>query len=182
MGEVLPLPHRGETFLDPRGEGRSIRVSGHRGAATVVLSIWQHGECRATFRLAGSEVDGFVRALLAAAPPAAPAGGSTAEKLRSVVTEVALAADATPVTTVATVIPAPRSTVAPTEPVAIAFPEFLEPAVAEPAAPANASAATAPSDRSSTHPAEAAGADRPAAGDDGRAGGSAAGPEIEAVG
>jgi hypothetical protein len=72
MGEVLPLPHRGETFLDPRGEGRSIRVSGHRGAATIVLSIWQHGECRATFRLGGSEVDGFVRALLAAAPPPAP--------------------------------------------------------------------------------------------------------------
>jgi hypothetical protein len=72
MGEVLPLPHRGETFLDPRGEGRSIRVSGHRGAATIVLSIWQRGECRATFRLAGAEVDGFVRALLAAAPPAAP--------------------------------------------------------------------------------------------------------------
>jgi hypothetical protein len=72
MGEVLPLPHRGETFLDPRGEGRSIRISGHRGAATVVLSIWQHGECRATFRLGGAEVDGFIRALLAAAPPQAP--------------------------------------------------------------------------------------------------------------
>jgi hypothetical protein len=80
MGEVLPLPHRGETFLDPRGEGRSIRISGHRGAATVVLSIWQHGECRATFRLGGAEVDGFIRALLAAAPPPAPS------ELKSVVT------------------------------------------------------------------------------------------------
>ncbi|SHN05445.1 hypothetical protein [Cryptosporangium aurantiacum] len=72
MGEVLPLPHRGDVFLDPRGEGRSLRVSGHRGAATVVLSIWRQGECRATFRLAGSEVDDFIRALLSAAPPAAP--------------------------------------------------------------------------------------------------------------
>ena len=62
MGEVLPLPHRGEVFLDPRGEGRSLRVSGHRGAATVVLSIWRQGECRATFRLSGGEVDEFVRA------------------------------------------------------------------------------------------------------------------------
>jgi hypothetical protein len=72
MGEVLPLPHRGDVFLDPRGEGRSLRVSGHRGAATVVLSIWRQGECRATFRLAGSEVDEFIRALLNAAPPSAP--------------------------------------------------------------------------------------------------------------
>jgi len=72
MGEVLPLPHRGDVFLDPRGEGRSLRVSGHRDAATVVLSIWRQGECRATFRLSGGEVDEFIRALLNAAPPAAP--------------------------------------------------------------------------------------------------------------
>lgn len=72
MGEVLPLPHRGDVFLDPRGEGRSLRVSGHRGAATVVLSIWRQGECRATFRLSGSEIDEFVGALLTAAPPSAP--------------------------------------------------------------------------------------------------------------
>ena len=72
MGEVLPLPHRGDVFLDPRGEGRSLRVSGHRGAATVVLSIWRQGECRATFRLSAGEVDEFIRALLNAAPPSAP--------------------------------------------------------------------------------------------------------------
>lgn len=76
MGEVLPLPHRGEVFLDPRGEGRSLRISGHRDVATVVLSIWRHGECRATFRLAGSEVDEFIRALQSAAPPSAPSSGA----------------------------------------------------------------------------------------------------------
>jgi hypothetical protein len=72
MGEVLPLPHRGEIFLDPRGEGRSLRISGHPDAATVVLSIWDHGQCRATFRLPAGQVDALLRAVLIAAPPPAP--------------------------------------------------------------------------------------------------------------
>lgn len=116
MGEVLPLPHRGETFLDPRGEGRSIRLSGHRGAATIVLSIWQHGECRATFRLAGSEVDGFIRALLSAAPPSAPTESAVpdAERLRSVVAEFPLSDDDGPVTTVG-VVPVPAAEATPSE-------------------------------------------------------------------
>lgn len=72
MVEVVPLPHRGEILLDPRGEGRSLRISGHEDAATVVLSIWDRGRCRATFRLPAGQVDALVRAVLAAAPPAAP--------------------------------------------------------------------------------------------------------------
>ncbi|MFI5955730.1 hypothetical protein [Cryptosporangium sp. NPDC051539] len=40
-----------------------------------MLSIWRQGECRATFRLAGTEVADFVRALLEAAPPSAPGTG-----------------------------------------------------------------------------------------------------------
>jgi hypothetical protein len=72
MGKVLPLPLRGETFLDPRGEGRSLRVSGHPDSGTVVLSVWRHSECQGTFRVASGEIDALVRALLSAAPPTAP--------------------------------------------------------------------------------------------------------------
>jgi hypothetical protein len=64
MGEVLPLPNRGEVFLDPRGEGRSLRVSWHRHESTLVLSLWQLGQCRATFRLPTSEVPNLVHALV----------------------------------------------------------------------------------------------------------------------
>lgn len=65
MGEVLPLPNRGEVFLDPRGEGRSLRVSWHRDEHTLVLSMWQLGQCRATFRLPTEDVPELVRALVA---------------------------------------------------------------------------------------------------------------------
>jgi hypothetical protein len=64
MGEVLPLPSRGEVFLDPRGEGRSLRVSWHRDANTLVLSLWQLGQCRATFRVPTEDVPDLVRALV----------------------------------------------------------------------------------------------------------------------
>lgn len=64
MGEVLPLPNRGEVFLDTRGEGRSLRVSWHRHESTLVLSLWQLGQCRATFRLSTDEVPGLVHALV----------------------------------------------------------------------------------------------------------------------
>jgi hypothetical protein len=63
MGEVLPLPNRGEVFLDPRGEGRSLRVSWHRQESMLVLSLWQLGQCRATFRLEAEQVPDLIRAL-----------------------------------------------------------------------------------------------------------------------
>lgn len=63
MGEVLPLPNRGEVFLDPRGEGRSLRVSWHRQESMLVLSLWQLGQCRATFRLEAEQVPELIRAL-----------------------------------------------------------------------------------------------------------------------
>jgi hypothetical protein len=65
MGEVLPLPNRGEVFLDPRGQGRSLRVSWHREENMLVLSLWQLGQCRATFRLLTEDVPDLVRALVA---------------------------------------------------------------------------------------------------------------------
>ncbi|HEV2088255.1 MAG TPA: hypothetical protein VGR21_08085 [Cryptosporangiaceae bacterium] len=72
MGAVQPLPHRGDTFVDSRNGSRMLRVSGHPDAGTVVLSVWDHDRCRASFRLPASEVDELVRALLTAAPPAPP--------------------------------------------------------------------------------------------------------------
>jgi hypothetical protein len=64
MGEVLPLPARGEVFSDPRGEGRTLRVSWHDDEHMLVLSMWQLGQCRATFRLPSAEVPGLVHALV----------------------------------------------------------------------------------------------------------------------
>lgn len=64
MGEVLPLPFQGEAFVDARGEGRSMRVSWHPDADTLVLSLWAGGLCRGTFRLPADEVPELVRALV----------------------------------------------------------------------------------------------------------------------
>jgi hypothetical protein len=64
MGEVLPLPVRGDVFADPRGEGRTLRVSWHQDEHTLVLSMWQLGQCRATFRLPSDKVPELVKALV----------------------------------------------------------------------------------------------------------------------
>jgi hypothetical protein len=64
MGEVLPLPNRGDVFADSRGEGRTLRVSWHDDEHTLVLSMWQLGQCRATFRLPTGQVPALVHALV----------------------------------------------------------------------------------------------------------------------
>jgi hypothetical protein len=64
MGEVLPLPSRGAVFLDPRGQGRSLRVSWHGDEGMLVISMWQLGQCRATFRLPAEQVPDLVKALV----------------------------------------------------------------------------------------------------------------------
>jgi hypothetical protein len=64
MGEVLPLPSRGDVFADSRAEGRTLRVSWHEDEHTLVLSLWQLGQCRATFRLPSGEVPALVHALV----------------------------------------------------------------------------------------------------------------------
>jgi hypothetical protein len=66
MGEVLPLPSRGDVFEDLRGEGRTLRVSWHTDERTLVLSIWHLGQCRATFRLPSGQVPDLVRSLVVA--------------------------------------------------------------------------------------------------------------------
>jgi hypothetical protein len=65
MASASPLPSTGEVFLDVRGGHRALRVSWHREAGLVVLSLWRDGICAGTFRLALGEVPDLVDALRA---------------------------------------------------------------------------------------------------------------------
>ena len=58
-----PLPSQGEVFTDARGEERTLRVSWHAEADTVVLSMWRDGVCAGTFRLPVHEVPDLVAVL-----------------------------------------------------------------------------------------------------------------------
>jgi len=51
MADLLPLPGLGESFVDNRGDDRTMRVSAHPEHGLVVFSIWAGSSCRASFRL-----------------------------------------------------------------------------------------------------------------------------------
>ena len=51
MADLLPLPQQGESFVDARGENRSMRVSLHPERGLAVFSIWAGQNCRASFQL-----------------------------------------------------------------------------------------------------------------------------------
>jgi hypothetical protein len=70
-------PH-GEVFLDTRGSGRALRLTWHHEADVVVLSLWRDRLCAGTFRLAKSDVNEFVDALVEGLreTPGAPATSS----------------------------------------------------------------------------------------------------------
>ena len=51
MADLLPLPRLGESFVDDRGDDRTMRVSVHPERGLVVFSIWAGTTCRASFRL-----------------------------------------------------------------------------------------------------------------------------------
>lgn len=55
MAEVVPLPNPGDVFTDVRGGDRGMRISYHRDADVLVISLWSGRTCRATFQLAGAE-------------------------------------------------------------------------------------------------------------------------------
>jgi hypothetical protein len=71
MGEVVALsasrphviPEKGAVFRDPRGDGRTMRVSWHAEEGLVVLSFWQGGRCTGTFRLEAADLPDMLRAL-----------------------------------------------------------------------------------------------------------------------
>jgi hypothetical protein len=51
MADLLPLPRIGESFVDVRGQNRSMRVSLHPESGLAVFSIWAGLSCRASFQL-----------------------------------------------------------------------------------------------------------------------------------
>jgi hypothetical protein len=62
----------GEVFLDARGHGRALRLTWHHEADLVVLSLWRESMCAGTFRLAKSDVNEFIDALVDGLREAAP--------------------------------------------------------------------------------------------------------------
>jgi hypothetical protein len=63
MGEVRPIPTLGGAVRDVRGAGRALRVSWHREAGLVVLSLWDGPRCTGTVRVAASDVPALIEAL-----------------------------------------------------------------------------------------------------------------------
>jgi len=64
VAQVLPLPSRGEIYVDARGEGRALRVSWHHDEDTVVLSLWRGALCAGSFRLRTEDVPGLINTLV----------------------------------------------------------------------------------------------------------------------
>jgi hypothetical protein len=63
MGEVRPIPTLGGVVRDERGAGRALRVSWHREAGLVVLSLWDGPHCTGTVRVAAADVPALIEAL-----------------------------------------------------------------------------------------------------------------------
>jgi hypothetical protein len=62
MSPLVGAP--GQVFLDARGDGRALRLTWHREADVVVLSLWRGRECTGTFRLPSADVQNFIDALV----------------------------------------------------------------------------------------------------------------------
>ncbi|MDZ5661482.1 hypothetical protein SFC79_06865 [Nocardioides sp. S-58] len=56
-------PRTGTVFLDPRGDGRSLRATWHQEQQVVVLSLWRDNVCAGTFRLAADEAPDLIAVL-----------------------------------------------------------------------------------------------------------------------
>ena len=60
---VVPLPLRGDVFVDARGSDRGMRVSWHHEAALVIVSLWRGDTCVGTLQLEHQEVPRLIAAL-----------------------------------------------------------------------------------------------------------------------
>ena len=60
---VVPLPSRGDVFLDARDSERAMRVSWHHDQGLVVVSLWRADTCIGTMRLHHDEVPRLIAAL-----------------------------------------------------------------------------------------------------------------------
>ena len=76
MAQVVPLPRRGEVFLDAGGEGRSMRLSWHHEQGVVILSLWRNTLCAGSFRLPVADVPAVIAALVAGLSEGYPAKSS----------------------------------------------------------------------------------------------------------
>jgi hypothetical protein len=60
---VVPLPSKGDVFLDARGADRGMRVSWHHEQGLVVVSLWRADTCVGTLRLPREDVPRLISAL-----------------------------------------------------------------------------------------------------------------------
>jgi hypothetical protein len=60
---VSPLPVKGGVHVDPRGDGRSLRISAHPELGVVTISVWRVDRCVATHHVPTSDVPGLVQLL-----------------------------------------------------------------------------------------------------------------------
>ncbi len=65
---TMPLPRLGDSFVDARGEDRTLRVSVHPDRGTVVFSVWAGPACRASFQLPVDEAERLFEVLAAVRP------------------------------------------------------------------------------------------------------------------
>jgi hypothetical protein len=74
MAQVIAIEDGSEIFIDPRGDGRALRVNWHAEDDLVVLSIWRQGHCVATARMKAEDVPSLIQVLVQglAHPAAAP--------------------------------------------------------------------------------------------------------------
>lgn len=60
---ISPLPAHGGVLVDPRGDGRALRVSAHPELGIVTISIWREDRCVATHHVPTADVPGLVALL-----------------------------------------------------------------------------------------------------------------------
>ena len=60
---VAPLPVQGGVHVDPRGDGRALRISAHPELGVVTISIWRDDRCVATHQVPTADVPGLVALL-----------------------------------------------------------------------------------------------------------------------
>lgn len=73
-----PGGSRREWLVDARDDGRRMELTWHRRQRLVVLSLWQGGNCRATFRLPVADAPEVIALLSNALGDAAAGGGASA--------------------------------------------------------------------------------------------------------
>ena len=78
--DVVPLPSRGDVFLDERGSDRGMLVSWHHEQGLVVVSLWRADTCVGTLQLPREEVPRLIHALAEGLAEGGSAGGATSPR------------------------------------------------------------------------------------------------------